>query len=107
MGLAVLVVKYETARIALLPSVMVMEPVEAVSAEPFDAYHAAFVGKLVLLRFPSAHVSSSMTTARLGVARPMIAATTRKPRKRCFIDKNLYCVRTRHTSGVHSAFRRK
>jgi len=92
-----LVVKYETTRMALLPSVRVMDPVVAVSAEPLEAYHAAFVGKLVLLRFPSAHVSSRITTAWLGIARPTIAAITKTLQRRRFIENpSTVCIQDIH-----------
>ena len=81
---------------ALLPSVRVMEPVVAVSDEPLEAYHAALVGRLVLVRFPSAQVSSRMTTAWLGIARPTMAAMTKTLRRRYFIEQKplLYAYET-------------
>ena len=40
-----------------------MELEVAVSDAPVDAYHAEFDGRAVLLRVPSAHVSSRYTVA--------------------------------------------
>ena len=67
-GVAGLVVKYETPRMAVLLNANDIPFVEAVNPELLEVYHAALVGRLVLLRLPSAQVSSSITFAKLGGA---------------------------------------